>query len=184
MAMLGLAGRNAWLAAAAAAALAIGGGIAWRLDRPAEIAHSQPPLALSGRVVDRADILDAASEAVLNKRLADLEVRAGPQFVVATTPSLDGARIEDYSLRLARGWGIGDAKRNDGVLLLVAPNERRIRIEVGSGLEETLSDPACASIIADKIIPAFERGAIQDGTLAGVDAVIAVLAAHPTKGST
>jgi uncharacterized membrane protein YgcG len=182
MAMLGLAGRNAWLAAAAAAALVIGGA-AWKLDRPAAIAQPSAPLALSGRVVDRADILDAASEAILNKRLADLEARAGPQFVVATTPSLNGARINDYSLRLTRGWGIGDAKRNDGVLLLVAPNERHVRIEVGSGLEKTLRDPICASIIAEKIIPAFKRGAMQEGTLAGAEAVIAVLVTHPTKSS-
>lgn len=169
------------LALAIAGLLGMAGLAAWHFDQPVPIPAEVAPLALTGRVVDRADILSSAQEAALDKRLARLEEQAGPQLVVVTTPSLEGQTVADYSLRLGRGWGIGDKARNDGVILLVAPNERKVRIEVGYGLEKTLSDPRSADIIKTKIIPMFKRGDLTGGTLAGANEIAGFLEAHPTK---
>ena len=96
--------------------------------------------ALTGRVVDDAHILDAAARAAIERKLAAFETKSGRQVVVATLPSLQGYEIEDYGYRLGRHWGIGEKGSNNGALLIVAPNERRVRIEVGYGLEGTLTD--------------------------------------------
>ena len=99
-------------------------------------ALAQPEFpALTGRVVDQADIIPAPIEAELTAKLENLETTTQRQLVVATVPTLDGYDISDYGYQLGREWEIGDAQRNDGALLLVAPNERRVRIEVGYGLE-------------------------------------------------
>jgi uncharacterized protein len=126
------------------------------------------PLKLTGRVVDAADILDEATEARLTEQLAKLEQDVGPQLVVVSTPDLKGLDIADYSLALGRGWGIGSADRDDGLLLVVAPNERKIRIEVGYGLEDTLSDPLCKDIIVNDIVPSFRERNFSDGISKGV----------------
>jgi uncharacterized protein len=144
------------------------------------LARPAPALALTGRVVDTADILLPADEAALISKLATLEAESGPQFVVVSTKSLNGQPIERYSLNLANAWALGDKGRDDGVMLLVAPTERKVRIEVGYGLEMTLSDELCAAIIAEKIVPRYKAGDLAGGTLAGADALIAVLRAHPT----
>ena len=86
---------------------------------------------LSGRVVDEANLLSPEAERSLTARLQALEESTGRQMVVATIPDLQGYPIEDYGYQLGRSWGIGDAKRDDGVLLIVAPNDRKVRIEVG-----------------------------------------------------
>lgn len=106
-----------------------------------------PPLELTGRVVDEANLLSDAEEASLTVKLATIEDDKLAQMVVVTTPDLQGYSIADYSLALGRGWGIGDAERNDGLLLVVAPNERKVRIEVGYGLETTVEDPEAAEVI-------------------------------------
>ena len=93
-------------------------------------------------------------------------------MVIVTTPSLNGQKIEDFGVRLGRTWGIGRKGINDGVLLIVAPNEHKVRIEVGYGLEKTLSDPICAQIIRNEIIPRFHRGDIAGGIGAGALAII------------
>ena len=144
---------------------------------------SAPPaekqgLALTGRVVDRADLLTPDQEKLLTAKLAALEAHEGAQFAVATTPSLQGETIEAYSLKLARAWGLGSKARNDGLMLLIAPNERRVRIEVGTGLEKTLTNDLCAQIIRDDITPRFKTGAMFDGINAGVDALITALEAR------
>ncbi len=126
-----------------------------------------PSMALTGRVVDQADLLTDEAEKELTSMLANLERTSGPQLVIATTTSLNGQTIEDYSVDLARAWAIGDKNRDDGVLLLVAPNERKVRIEVGYGLEASLSDPFCASVIRQDIIPAFSDGKMEDGIFRG-----------------
>ena len=130
---------------------------------------------LTGRVVDRADLISPETERALSQRLADLEAATTDQLVIATTESLDGRPIEEVGLALGRGWGIGQRGKNNGVILLVAPNERKVRIEVGYGLEATLSNELCAQIIADDILPRFRNGRMEAGIVAGADALIARL---------
>jgi uncharacterized protein len=132
-----------------------------------------PPL--TGRVVDAANILSPVTVADLERKLADLEQKSGIQLVVATVPSLGGDEIEPYANALFRAWKLGEAKKNNGVLLLVAPKERRVRIEVGYGLEGTLTDAVSSIIIANAIAPRFKAGDFNGGVTRGVDDVITAL---------
>jgi uncharacterized protein len=100
-------------------------------------ASAQKVPALNGRVVDDANLLDLEIETLLNGELEETERQYGHQFVVVTVQSLQGKSIDEYGLTLGNAWGIGDKKRNDGLILLIAPNERRVRIEVGYGLESS-----------------------------------------------
>jgi uncharacterized protein len=133
---------------------------------------SEPAMELTGRVVDAANLLSPETEARLEKRLATVERELGPQLVVATTPSLGEKKIEDYSLDLARAWRIGDAKRNDGLFLLVAPNERKVRIEVGYGLENTFTNAVADELLRKHILPSFKTGNFAAGIEQGVDRMI------------
>jgi uncharacterized protein len=108
---------------------------------------------LTGRVVDEAGLLSGADKAQLESDLKALEDRSSDQIVVVTVPSLQGYPIEDYGYRLGRHWGIGTAKLSNGVLLIVAPNERKVRIEVGRGLEPILTDALSKIIIENGILP-------------------------------
>ncbi|MFZ9395995.1 MAG: TPM domain-containing protein [Erythrobacter sp.] len=128
--------------------------------------------ALTGRVVDAANIIPDATEAELNAKLEALEAQSQRQLVVATVPDLQGYDIADYGYRLGREWGIGDAERNDGALLIVAPTERKVRIEVGYGLEGYLTDALSALIIQNAIVPRFRSGDMPGGIVAGTDAII------------
>ena len=132
------------------------------------------PLELTGRVVDAADILSVEEEKSIADKLESIELDTLAQLVVVTTPSLDGYSITDYSLALGRGWGIGDSERNDGLLLVVAPNDRKVRIEVGYGLEETIEDPEAKEIIT-QIIPMFRTEDYFTGITLGVDLLDAEL---------
>ncbi|KUR73040.1 hypothetical protein AQZ52_07545 [Novosphingobium fuchskuhlense] len=148
----------------------------------AELAtRPKAPIALTGRVVDNAGLLPEVTRQSLDERLAALEQKAGPQMVIVTVPDLKGMTIEQFGLALGNGWGIGDKARNDGVLLIVAPNERKTRIEVGKGLEATLSNPLCARIISEDMVPRFKAGAYEAGIEAGTRRIIDVLTAHPTR---
>ena len=138
---------------------------------PASLAAQTFP-ALSGRVVDQANLLDPAQEADLTAKSEALEKASGRQFVVATVNSLEGRDIQDYGYRLGRTWGIGSKDQKDGVLLLVAPNERKVRIEVGYGLEPILTDALSSLIINRQILPAFKAGDMAGGIVAGADSVI------------
>ena len=131
---------------------------------------------LTGRVVDAANILPPDIETQLTAKLDGLEQQTGRQLVVATIPSLDGYEISDYGYRLGRHWGIGDKERNDGVLLIVAPNDRQVRIEVGYGLEPVLTDGLSFLIINDVILPKFKAGDMPGGIVDGTDAIIHQLA--------
>jgi uncharacterized protein len=131
--------------------------------------------ALTGRVVDEAHILDAAARSEIERKLASFETKSGRQIVVATLPSLQGYEIEDYGYRLGRQWGIGQKGSNNGALLIVAPNERRVRIEVGYGLEGTLTDAVSRLIIENGILPRFRAGDFTGGIQRGVDDIIQVL---------
>ena len=134
---------------------------------------------LSGRVVDQANLLSAQQEAELSERLAQVETASSRQFVVATVASLEGQEIEDYGYRLGRHWGIGQAQTNNGVILLVAPAERRVRIEVGYGLEGILTDALSSQIIDEQILPRFRANDYPGGIIAGADAIIEQLQAPP-----
>lgn len=131
--------------------------------------------ALTGRVVDNAGLLTAAEEAAISADLEALETRTTDQLVLVTLPSLQGFPIEDFGYRLGRHWGIGQAGKDNGVLLIVAPIERKVRIEVGRGLEGVLPDAMAKIIIENAVLPAFRRGDFQAGIKAGVRDIIAVL---------
>lgn len=133
---------------------------------------ASPTLELTGRVVDEAEILSAEFETKLTDKLEELEERTLVQLVVATTPDLNGYSIEDYSLALAQSWGLGSSERNDGLLLLVAPDERKVRIEVGYGLEASVKDEEAGQIIREAILPSFRTGDYEAGVDAGVDGLI------------
>jgi uncharacterized protein len=128
--------------------------------------------ALTGRVVDDAHILSDATKADLDQKLAGLEQKTSRQLVVVTLPSLQGYEISDYGYQLGRAWGIGQAKLNNGVLLIVAPTEHKVRIEVGYGLEPIMTDAFSSVIIQTQILPKFRAGDFNGGVEAGVDALI------------
>jgi uncharacterized protein len=127
---------------------------------------------LTGRVVDDASILSPATEASLTAKLEGLETATGHQLVVVTLPSLQDQEIEDFGYQLGRAWGIGDEKNNDGALLIVAPNERKVRIEVGYGLEGVMTDALSSVIIQSAILPKFKAGDMEGGIVAGTDALV------------
>jgi uncharacterized protein len=132
-----------------------------------------PPL--SGRVVDQANIIEPATRTAIEQKLAELETKSGIQIAVATVSSLEGQDIEPYANELFRTWKLGEKTKNNGVLLLVAPNERRVRIEVGYGLEKTLTDALSKVIIANAITPRFKAGDFSGGIARGIDDIITVL---------
>ncbi|MFS8041192.1 TPM domain-containing protein [Xanthobacter sp. AM33] len=138
-----------------------------------------PPL--TGRVVDAAHVLDPSTLLRLDARLAAQEAKATDQVVVATVPSLQGTSVEDYANRLFRAWQIGQAKKNNGVLLLVAPSERKVRIEVGYGLEGILTDAVASTIIRNAIVPAFKAGDMAGGIVKGTDAILEILNLDPDE---
>lgn len=128
----------------------------------------------SNYVVDQADVIPPADEQALIAKLKAFRDKTGHQFAVATVTSLGGTSVEDYGNRLFRAWGIGDKTRNDGALLLIAPNERKVRIEVGYGLEGDLTDAVASLIIQHSILPRFKAGDIPGGVARGADDIMAV----------
>lgn len=144
-------------------------------------ASAQTFPALSGRVVDQANLLEPENEVALTEKLAALEAETGDQFVVVTLNSLEDYEIEDYGYRLGRAWGIGQSENDSGALLIVAPNERKVRIEVGYGLEPILTDAFSSDVIQQTILPAFRRGSYQRGIVEGADAVMAQLRLDPAE---
>lgn len=141
-------------------------------DGAVSVTDQQPALELTGRVVDAADILSSEFEARLTATLAALEKDTRVQLVVTTTPDLEGEDIASYSYTLANSWGIGSAERNDGLMVLVAPNERKVRIEVGYGLEASVKDEEAAQIIRNDVVPHFQRGDYETGIEASVQSLI------------
>ena len=132
-----------------------------------------PPL--TGRVVDEAGLLSERDEAELTAALGQFEQQTGDQIVVVTLKSLQGLPIEDYGYQLGRHWGIGQKGKNNGALLIVAPNEREARIEAGYGLEGELTDALSRTIIETEIAPRFRQGDFGAGIEAGVAAMIQTL---------
>lgn len=125
-----------------------------------------PPL--TGQIVDNAGLLSAEDRMAIEAELKALEAQSTDQLVVVTVPSLDGYDIADYGYRLGRHWGIGQAGKDNGVLLIVAPNERKVRIEVGRGLEPVVTDLMSKIIIENAILPEFRGGNFGAGIRAGV----------------
>jgi uncharacterized protein len=144
-------------------------------ERAAPVADTSGLPALTGRVVDRADLLTAAEEARLSGKAEALEREVGPQYVVVTVTSLGGRPIEDYSLDLGRYWGVGHKGRDDGLMLVVAPAERKVRIEVGRGLERRVTDPFAGRVIREQALPRFKENRFGEGIERASDALIARL---------
>lgn len=145
-------------------------------------AQSKPTFpALTGRVVDQANLLDPATEQALTEKLAALEAKSSDQLVVVTVSSLQDQPIEDYGYQLGRAWGIGQKEGDNGALLIVAPNEKKVRIEVGYGLEPILTDAFSSLVIQNDILPSFRAGDYQAGVVKGVDALIAQLELDPAE---
>lgn len=137
--------------------------------------------ALTGRVVDEANLLEPATEAEIAAQLEQLQRDTSDQLVVVTVNSLQGREIEDYGFQLGRAWGIGQSETDNGVLLIVAPNERKVRIEVGYGLEPILTDALSAVIIHEQILPAFREGGYERGIRNGVNAIAEQLRLDPAE---
>ena len=142
-------------------------------------AQTFPPL--TGRVVDQANILTPEQRAALDAKLQAQEKQSGRQFVVATIADLQGYPIEDYGYRLGRSWAIGQKGLNDGLLLIVAPKDRRVRIEVGYGLEPIVTDALSSVVINTRILPAFKAGDMAGGINAGVDALSELIRLPPAE---
>jgi uncharacterized protein len=130
---------------------------------------------LTGRVVDQAGLLTPAQVVDITSKSEALEQASGRQFVVATVNSLEGRTIEDYGYRLGRAWGIGQEEKDDGVILLVAPNERKVRIETGYGARVFLTDAVSSVIIREAILPRFKAGDMGGGVVAGSDQIISMM---------
>jgi uncharacterized protein len=131
--------------------------------------------ALTGRVVDDAHMLSPATTQKLTQELAGLEQQTGHQIVVATVPDLQGHEIEDYGYQLGRAWQLGKKGVNDGAILLVAPSEHKVRIEVGYGLEPVLTDALTSVILQTKVLPQFKQGHMEEGVVDGAEALVAQL---------
>ncbi|WP_323932565.1 TPM domain-containing protein [Aeromonas hydrophila] len=131
---------------------------------------------LSGRVVDEASLMSRKQAHQLTQQLAAFEKRSGIQLVVVSIDTLAGDTIEEYGYQLGRHWGIGQKGKDNGVLLLIAQDERKVRIEVGYGLEGALPDAIAANIIQTRILPAFKRGDMVAGVVAGSQAIMQALA--------
>ncbi|MET0347737.1 MAG: TPM domain-containing protein, partial [Methyloceanibacter sp.] len=130
---------------------------------------------LTGRVVDDANLLSYTDKVAITADLKALEDKSSDQLVVVTLPSLQGYAIEEFGYQLGRKWGIGTAKLDNGVLLIIAPNEREVRIEVGTGLEGTLTDALSKIVIENSILPRFREGDFAGGIKNGVRDIALVL---------
>ncbi|MEP9358657.1 TPM domain-containing protein [Sphingomonas sp. KR3-1] len=135
-------------------------------------AQAQPTFPkLTGRVVDDAHLLSVPQVAELTQLSEQVEAASTRQFVVATIPDLQGYNIEDYGYQLGRAWGIGQKDAKNGIILIVAPKERKVRIEVGYGLEPIMTDGLSSQIINETIIPKFKAGDMPGGIVAGAQAI-------------
>lgn len=145
-------------------------------------AHALEVPPLQGRVNDHAGILSPAVEESLTRKLAAYEQATGHQLAILTIPTLAGDPIEDFSIRVVEAWKLGKKGVDDGVLLLVASNDRKMRIEVGYGLEGDFPDAAAGRVVRDVMAPHFRRGDFESGITAGVNAVLAATGAQALAG--
>jgi len=139
------------------------------------------PARPDGPVYDGANVISPGEEELLDQRLRDYNRTTGRAVVVATVPSLDGLEIEPYAQGLAESWDIGGKETENGLLFLVAPEERRMRIHTARGLQERMTDIMSGRIIRDVVTPKFKEGDLSGGIVAGVDAIIAQLDMDPAQ---
>lgn len=165
--------RSRWLGRAAASVLFVIGLMAGGAMGAKEVPF------LSGRVVDEAQLLPPDQAQAIEEKLRRFEEQTGDQVAVLTVDSLDGEALEDYSLRVAETWGLGQKEKDNGVLLLIARDDRKLRIEVGYGLEGQLTDLQSGRIIRNVIVPRFKAGDYPGGIDAGVDAILGTLSGEP-----
>jgi uncharacterized protein len=149
--------------------------VCWAFAAAADVAV--PPL--SGRVVDQTGTLSAGDISSLTQTLRDMEARKGSQVAVLIVPTTAPETIEQYSIRVAEAWKIGRKKIDDGALLVVAKDDRHLRIEVGYGLEGALTDVTSKRIIDEIIVPKFRSGDFAGGIAAGVERIVAVINGEP-----
>lgn len=154
------------------AILAVAGGCKAAPAPETAVCIGVPKMALQGPVTDAANIVSAEVEQQLSERFAAYEQRTGHRMVVATTSALNGADPMEFATCLGRRWAIGDAKRDDGILILVAPNERQSSVAVGYGLEKALTDVEAKAVIED-MIPSFKASDYAGGLRIGIDAIAA-----------
>lgn len=138
---------------------------------PLASAALEPP-PLQARVNDLAGLLTAQDQAALEQKLSQYEAKTGHQFALLVIPSLEGDPLEDFSIRVLEQWKLGDAKRDDGLLMLIALNDRKVRIEVGYGLEGAIPDVLAKRVIEDYITPSFKAQRFAEGIHAGFDALM------------
>ena len=122
---------------------------------------------------DKAAVVDAAQASALNGKLASFEQRSGAQFIIYVFPSLEGEALEDFTIRCAEKWKVGNKKYDNGLILFVFIQERKLRIEVGYGLEPTITDAFSSDVIRNYIAPHFKSGDYAGGLNAGADAIMA-----------
>ncbi len=146
------------------------------------MAHALDVPALRGRVNDNAGVLTPEAAARIEEKLAGIERTDSTQIVVLTINSLEGEVLEEYSIRVAEAWKIGKKNLDNGVILLIAKEDRKIRIEVGRGLEGKLTDLLSGRIIRNEITPRFRSGDYDGGVEAGIDAIIAVVRGEYAAG--
>jgi len=139
---------------------------------------------LTGRVVDDAEILSSATRDRLTAVLKAHEHATGDQIAVLTVPTIGGESIEEYAVKVVESWKLGQKGKDNGVLLVIAPKDRKLRIEVGYGLEGTLTDAAASRIIRNVITPRFKTGDYDAGVSEGVDAIVGVLTGQPAAETT
>jgi uncharacterized protein len=149
--------------------------LCWAFAAWADVAV--PPL--TGQVVDQTGTLSGADIAALTQKLKDFEARKGSQIAVLIVPTTAPEAIEQYSIRVAEAWKIGRKKVDDGVFLLVAKDDHKLRIETGYGLEGALTDVAARRIIDEIITPKFRTGDFAGGISAGVDRIISAIDGEP-----
>ena len=162
-----------WLALLAA----LLGAPAAALQQPSSHLPARP----AGPVHDGANVIAPADEAQLDARLRAYNQATGRAVIVATVPSLDGQEIEPYANALARAWDIGGKETENGVLFLIAPNDRKLRIETSRGLDERMTDIMSGRIIRDVVVPRFKAGDMSGGIVAGTDAIIKQLDMDPAQ---
>ena len=154
------------------AILSVAGGCKAAPAPESAICVGVPKMTIQGRVSDAANILSAEVEQQLSERLTAYEQRTTHQMAVATTSGLNGADPIEFATCLGRRWGIGHAKRDDGIVILVAPNERQSSVAVGFGLEKALTDVEAKAVIGD-MIPSFRKSDYASGLKIGIDAIAA-----------
>jgi uncharacterized protein len=144
-------------------------------------AWAQLPARPDGPIADYANVIEPGDESALDAKLRAYNQSTGRAIILATVPSLDGEEIEPYAQRLAESWNIGGGESENGVLLLVAPAERKLRIHTARGVQERMTDIMSGRIIRDTIVPQFKAGNMSGGIVAGVDAIIAQLDMDPAQ---